>query len=378
MINTKIKLLIVDDSQMFRETLKTNLETNKLTVIGTACDAFEAKEKVHSLNPDVLVIDFQMPKMDGLTFLSELMKQYPLPCIMVTSANISEQEVLNAGAAGFLRKPRTQQEMTTFCSVLATKIIIAAANKSRYTSKRAGNLSAPGEDGLVIPGMPNIPKIKYTPEMPSKESAAGAAAKGRDGYVVALGASTGGTDALECVIKAFPADMPPVVVVQHMPPVFTKMYAERLNKSCAVNVREAVDGERIKNGDCIIGAGGYHLELKKDANGYYVSSRQGEKVSGHCPSVDVLFSSVAKTAGKKSIAALLTGMGADGAKGLLQLKHAGAYTIGQTKETCIVYGMPMEAYKLGACAEQQDLDKVGETICRRLASGWTDNDLKKK
>lgn len=376
MINSKIKLLIVDDSQMFRETLKNNLESPKITVVGTACDAFEAKEKVASLNPDVLIIDIQMPKMDGITFLEKLMEQYPLPCIMVTSSNVTEQEVLNAGAAGFLRKPRAQQEMTTFCSVLATKVIIAAANKSRYTSARAGQ---PGskDDGLVIAGMPNIPKIKYAPELPSRDAAAGAAAKGREGYVVALGASTGGTDALECVIKAFPADMPPVVVVQHMPPVFTKMYADRLNKSCAMNVREAVDGERLKNGDCIIGAGGYHLELKKDSKGYYITSRPGDKVSGHCPSVDVLFSSVADTAGKKAIAALLTGMGADGAKGLLKMKRFGAYTIGQTKETCIVYGMPMEAYKMGACAEQQDLDKVGETICRRLTLGWTDKDLKK-
>ena len=376
MVNNKIKLLIVDDSQMFRESLKTNLESSKITVVGTARDAFEAREKVSVLDPDVLVIDIQMPKMDGMTFLSDLMEQYPLPCIMVTSSHVSEQEVLKAGAAGFLRKPRSQQEMNTFCSVLATKIIIAAANKSRYTAKRI-NSTETKDNGLAIQGMPNIPKIKYTPEMPSKEAAAGAAAKGRDGYVVALGASTGGTDALECVIKAFPADMPPVVVVQHMPPVFTKMYAERLDKSCAVNVKEAVDGDRLKNGDCIIGAGGYHLELKKDASGYYISSRQGEKVSGHCPSVDVLFSSVAATAGKKSIAALLTGMGADGAKGLLKMKNAGAYTIGQTKETCIVYGMPMEAYKMGACAEQQDLDKVGETICRRLAIGWTDKDLGK-
>lgn len=376
MVNKKIKLLIVDDSQMFRESLKANLESAKITVVGTACDAFEAKEKVSSLDPDVLVIDIQMPKMDGITFLADLMEQYPLPCIMVTSSNVAEQEVLQAGAAGFLRKPRSQQEMNTFCSVLATKIIIASANKGRYTTKRINGIESK-DNGLTIPGMPNIPKIKYTPEMPSKEAAAGAAAKGRDGYVVALGASTGGTDALECVIKAFPADMPPVVVVQHMPPVFTKMYAERLDRSCAVNVREAVDGDRLKNGDCIIGAGGYHLELKKDAAGYYISSRQGEKVSGHCPSVDVLFSSVAAAAGKKSIAALLTGMGADGAKGLLKMKKSGAYTIGQTKETCIVYGMPMEAYKLGACAEQQDLDKVGETICRRLAIGWTDKDLGK-
>ena len=376
MARNKIKLLVVDDSRMFRESLKNNLENDNITVVGTASDAFEAKDMITELSPDVMVLDIQMPKMDGITFLRRLMEQYPIPCIMITSSTIDEREFVDAGAAGFMRKPKTPQEMHTFCSVLGTKIIIAASNKMRYTRKQ--NTSPDNSvDGVAsLPG--TLPKVKYTPELPTKEAAAGAASKGREGFVVALGASTGGTDALECVIKAFPADMPPVVVVQHMPPVFTKMYAERLNKSCAVNVREAVNGDRLKCGDCIIGAGGYHLELKKDANGYYISSRQGEKVSGHCPSVDVLFSSVADTAGKKAIGALLTGMGADGAKGLLKMHKAGAYTIGQNKETCIVYGMPMEAYKLGACAEQQALDKVGETICRRLAAGWTDKDLNNK
>ena len=164
--------------------------------------------------------------------------------------------------------------------------------------------------------------------------------------------------------------MPPVVVVQHMPPVFTRMYAERLDKSCAVRVREASDGDRVHQGDCIIGAGGVQLELKKDAKGYFVKCYEGEKVSGHCPSVDVLFSSVAETVGAKTAAALLTGMGADGARGLLKIHKTGAYTIGQDKESCVVYGMPMEAYKLGACTEQLPLSKIGAALVHKLATGW--------
>ena len=164
--------------------------------------------------------------------------------------------------------------------------------------------------------------------------------------------------------------MPPVLVVQHMPPVFTKMYSERLDKCCAVHVKEAQDGDRLKEGICLIAAGGYHMELKKDARGYFVKCYQGEKVSGHCPSVDVMFTSVAEVAGKKSIGAIMTGMGADGAQGLKKMHDKGAYTIGQDKETCVVYGMPMEAYKLGACSEQQPLANIGKTLCRRLTDGW--------
>lgn len=368
----KIKLLVVDDSMLFCGALKKQFEINpRIEIVGTAADPFEAMDKAAELKPDVLIIDFEMPKMNGIEFLKQLMKQYPAPCIMVTSSKaVSERDVLNAGAAAFMNKPKSAAEMQTFCSILGTKAIIAAGNKDKYVRNSAA------EGGEVLRAAGSGAKVsRADPELPSKMDIVGAAAKGDDGYIVALGASTGGTDALECVIKAFPDNMPPVVVVQHMPPVFTKMYADRLNKSCAMTVKEAEDGDRLKNGVCLIGAGGFHLELKKDLKGYYVKSAPGEKVSGHCPSVDVLFNSVADTAGSKAIAALLTGMGADGAKGLLKMHKKGAYTIGQNKETCVVYGMPMEAYKLGACAEQVPIDKIGAEICRRLAEGWTAKDL---
>lgn len=374
----KVRLLVVDDSTLFRESLKKQFQNADLIeIVGTAADAFEAKGKITELKPDVLVLDIEMPKMNGVEFLEQLMTQYPMPCIMVTSNEaVSELTILNAGAAAFMLKPKNSRDMPVFCNLLATKAMVAAANKDKYAKRRKGS----GIDGVTpSAAAASSQRIgKAVPELPLAADISGASAKGKDGYIVALGASTGGTDALECVIKAFPDNMPPVVVVQHMPPVFTKMYAERLNKSCAVTVKEAEDGDRLKNGVCIIGAGGYHLELKKDAKGYYVKSTPGEKVSGHCPSVDVLFSSVAETAGNKAIGAILTGMGADGAKGLLKMHDKGAYTIGQNKETCVVYGMPMEAYKLGACAEQQPLEKIGAEICRRLSVGWTEKDIKKK
>ncbi len=377
MPKVKIRVLIVDDSMLFREMICKNLEDNtNIEVIGTAADAFEAGEKITDLNPDVLVLDINMPKMDGRKFLSQLMSQCPITCIMITASDaVKEQEILDIGAAGFLRKPKSPSDMKTFCSVLTTKIIIAAGKKSDLKKIPAVGIKKAAETPAVSKATAfssssggNFGKVK--PNMPSREDIAGVSLKGGDGYVVALGASTGGTDALECVLKSFPKDMPPVLVVQHMPPVFTRMYAERLDKSCTVQVKEAADGDRLHNGICLIGAGDYHLELKKDAKGYYVKCYHGEKVSGHCPSVDVMFSSVAEAAGRKCVAALLTGMGADGAKGLLKLRNKGAFTVGQDKETCVVYGMPMEAYKLGACSEQQPLPDIGVSLCRALTGGW--------
>lgn len=368
-INKK-KLIIVDDSRLFREALAQKLsESRSLEVVGTASDAFEAKDMVSELKPDVMIIDVEMPKMNGFEFVKELMSQYPVPCIMITAnGNFAEVDAKKAGAADFMLKPSRNNEFGTFASIIATKAIIAAGNPANYRKRTA---PAKAADGLYAPPEQTSNTLKKAvPELPDKADIAMLDKRAAEGYVVALGASTGGTDALECVIKAFPENMPPVVVVQHMPPVFTRMYAERLDKSCAVRVREAFDGARVMQGDCMIGAGGVQLELKKDAKGYFVKCYEGEKVSGHCPSVDVLFSSVAETVGAKTAAALLTGMGADGARGLLKIHQKGAYTIGQDKESCVVYGMPMEAYKLGACTEQLPLSKIGAALVHKLAGGW--------
>lgn len=366
----KVKVLIVDDSNMFRASVIKGLEsTPNIVIAGEAADAFEARDKIRELKPDVLVMDVVMPKMDGLTFLKQLMEQYPLPCIIM-SGTASEASALEAGAAGFLKKPRVPSEYKTFSTILGTKIILAAG-KPVQKAAALKTAAKTGVDGLVpVMGSTGAKIGKVMPNIPSRDDIAGLQQRTREGYVVALGASTGGTDALECIIKSFPDTMPPVLVVQHMPPVFTKMYSERLDRCCAVHVKEAQDGDRLTEGVCLIAAGSYHMELKKDARGYFVKCYQGEKVSGHCPSVDVMFTSVADVAGKKAIGAIMTGMGADGAKGMKKMHDNGAYTIGQDKETCVVYGMPMEAYKLGACSEQQPLENIGKALCKRLTDGW--------
>lgn len=373
-IKNKIKIIIVDDSAMFRTTIKTGLATMaNIEIVGEAADAFEARDKIMELRPDVLVMDVVMPKMDGLTFLRQLMGQYPVPCVIM-SGTASEKEALAAGAADFIKKPKGPAEYKTFHTLMGTKITLASQKKvSRFSAAAKTQADAPKVDG-IMPVLSTtgatIPIGKVMPNIPSKDDISGLNLRAREGYIVALGASTGGTDALECVLKSFPDTMPPVLVVQHMPPVFTKLYSERMDKCCAITVKEAEDGDRLRQGLCIIGAGGLQMEVKKDARGYYIKCYPGEKVSGHCPSVDVLFSSVAETAGNKSIGALMTGMGADGAKGLLKMHSKGAYTIGQDKESCVVYGMPMEAYKLGACSEQQPLANIGKALCRHLTDGW--------
>lgn len=368
----KVRVLVVDDSALFRSTLVQALSSmTNIEVAGEAADAFEARDKINELKPDVLVMDVVMPKLDGLTFLHQLMEQYPLPCIII-SGEASEESVLEAGAADFIRKPRSSAEFKTFSTILGTKIILAASRPVHAANRQQTAQTDENADSLVpiAPLGAAAKTSKVVPNFPTASDVAGLTRAANDGIIVALGASTGGTDALECILKTFPENMPPVLVVQHMPPVFTKMYSERLDKCCAITVKEAENGDRLRQGLCLIAAGSYHMELKKDAQGYYVKCYQGEKVSGHCPSVDVMFSSVADTAGKKAIGAIMTGMGADGAKGLLKMRQNGAYTIGQDKESCIVYGMPMEAYKLGACAEQQSLANIGKTLCRRITEGW--------
>lgn len=365
----KVRVLVVDDSAMFRKTIISGLSSNdRITIIGEAADAFEARDKITELKPDVLVMDVVMPKMDGLTFLRQLMGSYPLPCVII-SGTADEKQALAAGAADFISKPKTPADQKMFISILGTKIVLARGKKPRIP--RASLLKSDDKiDGVTISPEMAAKVGRVMPNLPTKEEIAGLPRRSAEGYLIALGASTGGTDALECVIKSFPETAPPIIVVQHMPPVFTRLYSERMDKCCTVHVKEAADGDRLTPGTCLIAAGGLQLEVRKDPRGYYVKAYNGEKVSGHCPSVDVMFSSVADHVGSKAIGAIMTGMGADGAKGLLRMKVNGAYTIGQDKDTCIVYGMPMEAYKLGAVNEQQPLNNIGKTICQRLTAGW--------
>ncbi len=405
----RIKLLVVDDSILFREVLSRYIQQDDMIdIVGKAGDAYSARDMILQYEPDVMTLDLEMPRMDGAAFLKKLLPQYYISTIVVSSSDARKAACKEAGAVEFLAKPaaRTNNDMAKFAEELCaairrayksnhpnvnmeTKSLItpivsqsapqsaiksavtaappksnmseiarAAAMAEKAVSKTAQNISNSGiqtisesRDRSTMAAVSNAPKHSKL-----KKSEA----------IIALGASTGGTEALEQVIRLFPEDTPPVIIVQHMPAGFTKLYSERLNRSCKMEVREAVDGERLHSGLIVVGAGEHHLRLCKDRQGWYVSSKPGEKVSGHCPSVDVMFTSVAEVAGPLAIGAILTGMGRDGADGLLKMRQAGAFTIGQDKETCVVYGMPMEAYNCGAVEVQAPLYKIADIILNNL------------
>ena len=338
-----IKVLIVDDSIIFRTKLQLSLSQDKeIEVVGSAINAKDAMGKIEELNPDVVTLDVEMPGMNGIEFLKTLIPKRQIPVVVVSSLPINALDALDAGAVDFVKKPDASQEaIKEFFVELTEKVKVASKAK--------------------------VKRMKPVAEVTQKQSAVSslasmASVKASSKAVIAIGASTGGTEAIIEVVKDFPENTPGVVIVQHMPPKFTDLYAQRLDKICKMHVKEAEDYDRVVPGQIIIAAGEYHLTLKQDAKGYYIRSQRGEKVSGHCPSVDVMFDSVAKTAGKNAVGVILTGMGADGAKGIKFLKDTGAYTIGQDKETCVVYGMPMEAYKIGGISRQLPLDQIGSEV----------------
>ena len=343
----KIKALIVDDSLLFREVLSKFIsEDSHIEVVGTAGDPYEARDKILELRPDVVTLDVEMPKMNGIQFLKKLIPQYPIPVVVVSSLPLNAFEALEAGAVDFVKKPlvKSPADLKAFSMELRTKMLIASTAR-------------------VLKREPKAPTPVLRTSCPVLSPDAG---RKHCRTILALGASTGGTDALQTVVERLPKDSPPILIVQHMPAGFTKMYAERMNRVCQVDVKEAEDGDRLRPGLAIIAAGEFQMRLTRDAGGYYITSQRGEKVSGHCPSVDVLFHSVAEVAKDNAMGVILTGMGGDGAKGLLAMKKAGAYTIGQDKETCVVYGMPMVAFNIGAVWEQAPLQKIPDIIIQKL------------
>lgn len=346
MLEKKIKLLIVDDSVFFRETLSKFFANDKIIeVVGKAGDPYEARDKIIQLRPDVMTLDVEMPKMNGIQFLKKLIPQYPIPTVIVSSAPIKAFEALDAGAVDYVKKAtiRSPQDMQNFSVDLRTKVI--TASQAKVIKKKPTNMSTPSTSPLRI---------------------SNAAIARNTNTIIAMGASTGGTDALQTVLTAMPANSPPIVIVQHMPPVFTKMFAERLDKLCKIHIKEAANGDRLEQGLALLAPGDFQMSLQKDTRGYYVKVAPGDKMSGHRPSVDFLFHSIAKCAGKNVIGVIMTGMGSDGASGMVAMKNAGAYTIGQDKDSCVVYGMPMCAYNQGGCTVQVPLDRISSTICKQL------------
>ena len=340
-VSRRIKVLIVDDSLLFRETLAREIAKDfGIEVIGTAEDPFVARDKILELKPDVITLDVEMPKMDGIAFLKKLMPQYPLPVIVVSSVGKNVFDALDAGAVDFVTKPDMSKSggMNSFINELIVKIKIASTAKVASFKKDYESAKIVSNHGVDI-----------------------------SNTILAIGASTGGTEAIYSVITALPRDMPGILIVQHMPPVFTKLYADRLNNSCKLEVKEAEDGDVVKPGRVLVAAGDFHMKLAKGPSGYFIRSAHGDRVNGHCPSVDVLFDSVAEVAKAKAVGVILTGMGADGAKGILNMRKQGAYTIGQDEKTSTVYGMPMVAYNIGGVAKQLPLDRIPQEICNHLS-----------
>ncbi len=331
-----IKVLIVEDSMVFRELLVQTLGRDPaITIVGTAKDPFEARDAILRYHPDVMTLDVELPRMSGIEFLRKLMPQYPLPVVVISSLSDKVFDAMNAGAVDFVAKPAVtgRQQLEDFIrNELLVKIKIASTvqiSKIKQVVKQQE--------------MPKLTKLN------KKE------------LIVAIGASTGGTEAIFSVVKDFGTDIPGVVIVQHMPPGFTDMYAKRLDNQCRVQVKEARTGDKVLPGHVLIAPGGdEHMRLVKVNGVYQVEIKKGPKVNGHCPSVDVLFDSVAKTAGRDALGIILTGMGGDGAKGLLSMRQAGARTIGQDESTCVVYGMPKVAYDLGAVEYQEKLDDIAK------------------
>ncbi len=341
MAKKAVRVLIVDDSRLFREVLLKGLSQDSgIEVVGTAADAFEARDRIIELMPDVMTLDVQMPRMNGIEFLKKLLPQHPMPVVVVSSVNDIVFDALSAGAVDFTAKPerQTPEAIQSFIQELAVKVKIASI--SNVSSWKRG----------------------YQP-LPATPAALSKSIQDR---VLAIGASTGGTEAIFEVVRKFPRDMIGTVIVQHMPPVFTRMYADRLNHNCAVEVLEAKDGDEVKTGRVLIAPGDIHIQLIRKGKGYYVRYADLDKVNGHRPSVDVLFDSVAQAAGQTAIGVILTGMGSDGAKGLLNMKQKGASTIGQSEESCIVYGMPKVAWEIGAVDHQLALKDITERILRIL------------
>jgi len=318
----KIRVLVVDDSMFMRRFITTEISKDlSIEVVGEAADPYEARDKIAELLPDVMTLDINMPKMDGIMFLKKLMPQFPLPVVVVSSVSDRVFDALNAGAVDFISKTSTtnEREKTSFASELVVKIKIASIAKvGQYKHKTSER----------------------------KQLQSKGASSGSD--IIALGASTGGTEATLNLLKHLGNDLPGIAVVQHMPPVFTNLYSQRLNNTCAMEVKEAKDGDELYPGRVLIAPGGVQMTVSKKGGKFVVNCFEGDKVSGHCPSVDMLFSSIAKIKGINSLGIIMTGMGSDGAKGLLEMKKTGAYTIGQNKESCVVYGMPAVAYNIGA------------------------------
>jgi two-component system chemotaxis response regulator CheB len=344
-----VRVLIVDDSALVRNILSQGLNLDPgIEVVGTASDPYQARDKIVQLRPDVLTLDVEMPKMDGVAFLRKLMPQFPLPIIMVSSLTQRGKQItidaLEAGAVDFVAKPTSNiaSGLNAMISELQAKVKIAStANVAHWKGKRVD--------------------LKPKTLVGSKSLA-----ESTD-KIIAIGASTGGTEAIRKVITQFPATTPGVIIVQHMPGGFTKMFSDRLNTLCAMEVKEAEDGDRIRNGLILIAPGGIQMKVVRSGGFYHVKCGGTDKVSGHCPSVDVMMHSVAEHVGPNAVGGMLTGMGGDGSDGMLAMRKAGARCIAQDEASSVVFGMPKVAFDKGGAERLVPLDMIAQTLLNLLA-----------
>ncbi len=343
----RIRVLVVDDSILARKVIIDGLKAYpNLEVVGFAINALDAKRKVQELKPDVMTLDVQMPGMTGLDFLKQLLPQNPLPVVLVSSLNLGVFDALHAGAVEFVRKPDGTQSTEAFISSLAQTVMVASSAHVRQPGGTARTAASPAG---ALPAFGNSAKA--------------------GNIIIGLGASTGGTEATLEVMKRLPADIPGMVIVQHMPPGFTAMYADRLNRLCKMEVREAKDGDEIMPGLALLAPADVQCRVEKSPRGgYRLHCDRSERVSGHRPSVDAMLQSIAANVRCHKVGIIMTGMGADGARGMLEMRQKGAYTIGQNKESCVVYGMPKEAYDLGGVEIQASCEDIAGVLMRHLRS----------
>jgi two-component system, chemotaxis family, protein-glutamate methylesterase/glutaminase len=349
----KIRVLIVDDSAVVRQTLSALLSADpEIEVIGTAADPFVAADRIAEQAPDVITLDIEMPHMDGLTFLQKIMSQHPIPVVICSSlAEEGAQSALKAleyGAVEIIAKPR-----------LGSKQFL---EESRELICGAVKAAASAHVSLHRPSRAVEPKLTADAILSPASQATSHAMAETTEKVVAIGASTGGTEALKILLEALPADAPGIVIVQHMPELFTRAFANRLDGLCKISVKEAEANDTVLRGRALIAPGNHHLLLKRSGARYYVEIKEGPLVCRHRPSVDVLFRSAARYAGRNAVGVILTGMGDDGANGMLEMKQAGAVTIAQDEATCVVFGMPNEAIKRSAVDKVLPLQSVAGAI----------------
>jgi len=344
--NGPIRVMVVDDSAIVRKILSETIAMESdMEVVATAPDPYVARDKILALKPDVLTLDIEMPRMDGLTFLKKLMKFHPMPVIIISSLTKASCEIsleaLASGAVEVMEKPGGPYSIGELREGLAQKL--RAAARARVGQPRPKPV-APPPIAQSFPGMQN-------------------------NMVIAIGASTGGTEAIHDVLIQLPSNIPGIVITQHIPKQFSTSFAQRLNRVCSFEVKEAEDGDLVRPGRALLAPGDFHMTLRSGSQGYYVQVQDGPKVCYQRPAVDVMFASVAKTAKSHAVGVLLTGMGADGAQGMLSMRNAGAKTIAQDEQTCVVYGMPREAARLNAVEEVLPLPSIAAGIVRAVTRG---------